>query len=71
MWTVVHMPKAAVNKNDLPAGDEYEIGLSRQSLAMERVTIPHGMSQTSDDHLRGRVLPADRAHTFAALFRSK
>ena len=44
MSTAVHMPKAAVNKNDLPARNEYKIRLSRQRPAMERVTIPHGMS---------------------------
>jgi hypothetical protein len=36
---------------------------------VERVAIPHGVSQPPDNHLRRGVLAADRTHARASLFR--
>jgi hypothetical protein len=35
------VPEAAVDENYLSAGNENEVGLPRQILAMERITIAH------------------------------
>ena len=41
--TIMAVPKAAVDKNDLFAGAEYNVGLPRQVFAMEPITIAEGV----------------------------
>ena len=61
------MPKATVNKDDLPARDENEIRLPGKRLVVKLVAEAKGMNQTADDQFGSRVLPVHRRHGRATL----
>lgn len=58
----VMMPEAPMYKDTDPQPRQYNVGFSRQILAMQPVTIAVGMQKPAHQHFRLRVLPSDTRH---------
>jgi hypothetical protein len=44
MAATMRMPKAAVDEDDFPPGNEYHIRLAGETLGVERVAVAHGVN---------------------------
>lgn len=58
----VMMPEAPMYKDTGPQPRQYNVGFSRQILAMQPVTIAVGMQKPAHQHFRLRVLAPDSRH---------
>lgn len=58
----VMMPEAPMYKDTDPQPRQYNVGFSRQILAMQPITIAVGMQKPAHQHFRLRVLPSDTRH---------
>lgn len=70
MATTMRVPKATMDKDDLPPRNEHDIRLAGEALDVERVAVAHGVNELSDSHFGGRVCSSDRSHALAALSRA-
>lgn len=64
------MPEAAMNKDRLPLMDKDKIGDAGKRAVMKVVSVPHAGCETSDYHLRARVLPPHPRHNLASSSRT-
>lgn len=71
MAALMLMPETAMDENYLPVRNKNQVRLSRKISGVKRVTIAHGVDESSDEHLRGCILGPDGAHARATLFRRK
>jgi hypothetical protein len=69
--TVVLMPKASVDEDDLAAGRKDNVGTSRQIAAMEPKSISERVCKPSDHFFRLGVLPPNSRHQSATLGRDR
>jgi hypothetical protein len=63
------MPKTAMDENDLLAAGKYEIGPSRESLAVKAIPVALSVGHPPHDHFRYRILAAHASHQVATLLR--
>lgn len=63
------MPEAPMYKDTYPQPRQYNIGLSRQVLAMQPVTIAVGIQKPAHKHFGLRVLAPDSRHHSGSLGR--
>lgn len=61
------MPEASMYKDTDPQPRQYNIGFSRQILAVQPVTIAVGMQKPAHQHFRLRVLASDSRHHSGSL----
>ena len=66
--TVVTVPETSVHEDCFAAGNKGKVGLSRQVLSMQPVTVSHGMYEPAHGHFRLGVAALDSSHNAAALF---
>lgn len=64
----MHVPEAAVYKDDFASRDEDEIGPSGERLNVKRVTKPHSVNCSPHAHFRRGIFRSNRAHTRFSLF---
>jgi hypothetical protein len=63
---LVTVPKAAMNKNDFPAGAKDEIGSSWEIAPMKPVSVAETVDQRSDRHLRLHIFALNSTHILGA-----
>jgi hypothetical protein len=62
----VGVPKAAINKNDLFARCEYDVGIPRQIATIQAKPVAEGMKEAADGQLWCRIFPSDPGHQSAS-----
>lgn len=67
--TIVRVPVAAMNKNDLLKSRKHEIGFPGKILSMQTETITQAVGHAAHDKLGLRVLALDRCHATTTLLR--
>jgi hypothetical protein len=65
------MPKASVNKDDLPTRDQNDVWFASQPFHVEGIPKAHGVDEAPHDDFRRGVYATNSAHAFAPLFRAK
>jgi len=63
----VHMPEAAMHKNDFPVSGKDYVWYAREIPAVQTKSVPHRMHHAPDRQLRLRILRADPRHTAGSL----
>src|SRR4051812_31813697 len=63
----VHVPKAAMNKDDLTQARKYKVGMAGKLADVKPVAVPEPMRDAADSHFGPRILAADRGHVSASL----
>ena len=65
---LMHVPKAAVDENDLAASRKNQIGSTGQILVVQNISVTETMSCPANHHFRFRVLAGYGCHVGTSLF---
>src|SRR6185437_2157362 len=68
-WTIVAVPKTAIDEYDTPTFSEYDIGTARQVRCIKPVAVSQAEQKTPYDMLRTGILTAYGGHVCASLTR--
>ena len=63
----VHVPEAAVDKDDRAEPGEHEVGFAGEMFAVEPIAESGGMQQSTNEHFGFRVAPSNAGHVVASL----